>query len=223
MLDQKSLSIIPNPSTAGVMKSMTGDWGEILVNLGVLISILSSWLAWTMICAEIPMVAANNGTFPTWFARKNKNGAASSALWISSLIMQTVMLLVYFANHAWLALLAISAITVLPAYFASSLYLVKICLNGQYSKLKYEGYHVALLSGIIGMIFCLFMLYASELKYVAMTPFLITAGIPFYIWARNQSNDSAPVFNRYELLALLSLFFIDLVVVYLFYLKIIIL
>lgn len=214
ILNQTSLSTIPNPSTAGVMKDMTGDWGEILINLGVLISILSSWLAWTMICAEIPMVAATNGTFPSWFARKNKNGAASSALWISSLLMQTVMLLVYFANHAWLALLAISAITVLPAYFASSLYLVKICIDGQYRKLKAEGYGIALLSGIIGIIFCLFMLYASEFKYVAMTPFLLTTGVPFYIWARKQSNDNKPVFTKLELASLSILLVLDVVAVY---------
>lgn len=219
ILNQASLSIIPNPSTAGVMKVMTGAWGEILVNLGVLISILSSWLAWTMICAEIPMVAATNGTFPSWFARKNKNGAASSALWISSLMMQIVMLLVYFANHAWLALLAISAITVLPAYFASSLYLVKICIDGEYRKRKPQGGSLALLSGIIGIIFCAFMLYASELKYVAMTPFLITSGIPFYVLARKQSKDKKSIFTKVEFFSLIGLFLLDAYILYKLYIQ----
>lgn len=217
ILGQHQLSVIPNPSTAGVMKTMTGEWGEVLVNLGVLISILSSWLAWTMICAEIPMVAATNGTFPTWFAKKNDKGSASSALWISSALMQLVVLIVYFANNAWLALLAISAITVLPAYFASSLYLAKMCLDGKYKEARADGRVLALISGVIGAVFCLFMLYASEIEYVAMTPFLITAGIPLYIWARKQNKDADVLFNRREMGALILLLLIDLLVVFLLY------
>ena len=41
-----------------------------MIILGVLISVLTSWLAWTIICAELPMVAAQNGTFPKPFKRK---------------------------------------------------------------------------------------------------------------------------------------------------------
>ena len=187
------------------------------VNLGVLISILSSWLAWTMICAEIPMVAATNGTFPSWFAKKNKNGAASSALWISSALMQIVVLLVYFANNAWLALLAISAITVLPAYFASSLYLAKVCINGEYRKRQGERLIIALISGMIGAIFCLFMVYASEITYVAMTPFILTAGVPFYIWARKEDKDVTALFSWAEMVALITLLILDLIVIGLIY------
>ncbi|WP_337230407.1 amino acid permease, partial [Proteus terrae] len=55
VLPQKTLSMIPTPSTAGILKTVSGDWGEWLINIGVLVSVLTSWLAWTMICAEIPM------------------------------------------------------------------------------------------------------------------------------------------------------------------------
>ena len=68
-----------------------------------------------MICAEIPMAAAQNGTFPKAFSVKNKNGAASTSLWVSSLFMQLVVFVVYFSNNAWLTMLAISALMVLPA------------------------------------------------------------------------------------------------------------
>lgn len=80
VLPQKALSTIPTPSTAGILKTVVGDWGEWLINIGVLVSVLTSWLAWTMICAEIPMAAAQNGTFPKAFSVKNKNGAASTSL-----------------------------------------------------------------------------------------------------------------------------------------------
>lgn len=216
VMSQSTLGQLANPSTAGVMKSLTGDWGEWLINVGVLISILSSWLAWTMICAEIPMVAAQNGTFPAAFAIKNDKGAASTSLWVSSAIMQAVLLLVYFANNAWLALLAISAVMVLPAYFTSAAYLIKVCLTGEYARRASDGRIMAIVSGVIGVIFCLFMVYASEIKYVAMTPLIITLGIPLNIWAKLQNQKSKNIFNQCEYAALLLLLVIDALVLYLF-------
>ena len=223
ILSQQDLSQIPNPSTAGVMKAMTGEWGEVLINLGVLISILSSWLAWTIICAEIPMVAATNGTFPSWFARKNRKGSASFALWVSSAMMTLVLILVYFAHKAWLTLLAISAITVLPAYFASSLYLARICVNGEYQRRQPAGRTIALMSGAIGVIFCGFMVYASEIKYLAMTPLLLTAGVPLYVLARKQGKDSGPLFSKPEMIALILLLTLDLLVAFILHKHLIVL
>lgn len=217
VLSQQTLSVIPNPSTAGVMKSLTGNWGEWLINIGVLISILTSWLAWTMICAEIPQVAGRNGTFPKVFATENQKGSASTALWVSSGLMQCVVLMVYFSHDAWLTLLGISAICVLPAYFASAAYLIKTCLNGEYKQHQSAGRGLALFSSLVGAGFCLFMLYASDLQYVAMTPLLLTLGLPLFLWARRQDRSSDSMLNKAERLALLLLLAIDILVIALYF------
>ncbi|MCV5473498.1 arginine:agmatine antiporter, partial [Escherichia coli] len=47
--------------------------------------------------------------------------------------MQIVVLLVYFSNDAWLAMLAISTLTVLPAYLMTTAYLFKLCISGEYA------------------------------------------------------------------------------------------
>ncbi|MDH0094136.1 MULTISPECIES: basic amino acid/polyamine antiporter [Achromobacter] len=217
VLSQQTLSTIPNPSTAGVMKHLTGDWGEWLINLGVLISILTSWLAWTMICAEIPQAAGRNGTFPKVFATENNKGSASTALWVSSGIMQCVVLMVYFSHHAWLTLLGISAICVLPAYFASAAYLLKICLNGEYRKHHSAGRGLAIFSSLVGTGFCLFMLYASNIQYIKMTPLLLTLGLPLFFWARRQDHASNAVLNGAERCALALLLAIDILVIALYF------
>ena len=163
------------------------------------------------------MVAAENGTFPSWFAKKNKTGSASSALWASSFLMQAVVLLVYFANNAWLALLAISAIAVLPAYLAASLYLMTLCRNGEYARRQASGRKLALISSLIGAVFCLFMVYASAIKYVAMTPLLFTLGLPLYIWAKRQDTTTHTLFSRRESVGLVVLLAVDILVAYLYF------
>ena len=213
---QSILSDIPTPSTAGILKSLTGDWGEWLINIGVLVSVLTSWLAWTMICAEIPMVAAQDGTFPKKFAQKNKNGSASVSLWVSSGVMQLVILLVYFSNHAWLAMLAISALTVLPAYLMSTAYLLKLCITGEYSKYTNKNSTITLIISLIGILFCLLMFYASEVKYLIMVPMLLTAGLPIFIWSRVKHFKDKPIFAQIELKILILLIVLDISILILF-------
>lgn len=217
VMPQSELSVIATPSTAGILKSIVGDWGEIMITLGVLISVLTSWLAWTMICAEIPMVAAENGTFPKPFAQKNKNGAASVSLWISSFFMQIILFMVYFSSHAWLAMLAISALTVLPAYLMSTAYLFKLCITDEYEQYPTEHSRIsALFCSVISMIFCLFMFYASEIKYLAMVPLLLTFGLPLFFWARIKSDGTESLFTTIERVFFISLIALDILVLVLY-------
>ena len=220
VLTQHELSAIPTPSTAGILKIVVGEWGKIMIILGVLISVLTSWLAWTIICAELPMVAAQNGTFPKPFSKKNVKGSASVSLYISSAFMQIVVLLVYFSNDAWLAMLAISTLTVLPAYLMTTAYLFKLCISGEYA--SYTTNHsrsAALVSSIIGFVFCLFMFYASEIKYLAIVPVLLTLGVPLFIWARKKDDRADKIFTLRELAFFILLLVLDIIVFILLHYK----
>ncbi|MGL4674642.1 MAG: amino acid permease, partial [Wohlfahrtiimonas sp.] len=66
-MTQTELAAVANPSTAGVLQKVVGEWGNWLMSVGLIISVLAGWLAWTMVCAEIPMVAGEKGAFPKAF------------------------------------------------------------------------------------------------------------------------------------------------------------
>ena len=72
-MSQNDLAQVANPSTAGILEKAVGPWGAWVMNTGLVISVLTSWLAWTMVTAQIPQAAAQNGTFPRAFAKENKN------------------------------------------------------------------------------------------------------------------------------------------------------
>lgn len=63
VMPQAELAQVSNPSTAGVLAHVVGQWGDWLMSAGLIISVLAGWLAWTMLCAEIPMVAGQKGAF----------------------------------------------------------------------------------------------------------------------------------------------------------------
>ena len=215
---QHTLESIPNPSTAGVLAIVVGRWGEWLMNIGLIISVLTSWIAWTLLCAEIPLAAGLNGTFPKVFSRVNRNGTAGVGLLVSTIIMQIAMLVVHFADNAWQAMYSVSSLVMLPAYLTTTLFLFKLCRTKQYSRYAAKGIVLASVSGIVGFLFCLFMFYAGGLNYVAMVPVFLTLGVPLFLRARREQiaqGDTAPVFLASEKWYLAILLALDVLAVYL--------
>ncbi|MBE6452517.1 MAG: amino acid permease [Alphaproteobacteria bacterium] len=210
-MNQEQLAKIANPSTAGILQEIVGPWGAWLMNIGLLVSVLTSWLAWTMVTAQIPQAAAEDGTFPKYFAKENKNGSPSVSLYITSLAMQLFLLLVYFSNNAWNTMLSITSVMVLPAYFISCAYLWKICEDGEYPSSIFFKRSSALITSIIGSIYALWLIYAAGLNYLLMAAVIIALGIPVYIWARKEHAPKTCAFSGHErflacILILISLF-----------------
>lgn len=210
VMTQSALSQVQTPSTAGIAKILLGEWGELFISIGVVISVLSAWLAWTMLCAEIPMTAANYGTFPKIFKKFNKKEAPSVSVSVSSLVMQLALVLVYFSSDAWVTLLDISALLVLPAYLTSTLFLLKLTYSGDIKKTGKKPL-MACVTSVIGAVFCLFMFCTSNLNYLLMIPVFLTVGIPIYMYARveNKAFQNQRIFSRKEICFLLCLILFD--------------
>ena len=215
-MTQAELSAVPTPSTAGVLERAVGPWGSWLMNVGLIIAVLASWLAWTLITAEMPYAASKNGTFPRQFSKENAAGAPSVSLWVTSLLMQLALLLVYFSNNAWSMMLSITGVMVLPAYLISMLFLWKTCEDGQYPQKAPTGRAAALACAALGTLYGFWLIYAAGLHYMLMAMVLIALGIPVYIWSRKQHPDQTPLFKNYEKVILVLLVLAALVAIYLF-------
>lgn len=197
-MTQAELAAVPDPSTAGVLEKAVGPWGAWLMNIGLIVATLASWLAWTMITAQMPQSMAEDGAMPKAFAKENKAGSPSTSLWVTSFAMQLGMLLVYFSNNAWNTMLSITAVMVLPAYLTSTAYLWKICEDGEYPAGMATRRSAALFTSILGSIYALWLIYAAGLSYLLMAVVFLAIGIPVYIWARKQNAPGAKVFRESE-------------------------
>lgn len=215
-LTQEEIASVANPSTAGVLEKVVGPWGAWMMNIGLLVAVLSSWLAWTMIAAEIPAAAAENGTFPKQFAVQNENGSPSVSLWVTSFLMQLAIFLVYFSNDAWNTMLSITGVMVLPAYLASTAYLWKLTEDGEYAKISPKGRAAALITSTLGTLYALWLVYAAGLKYLFLAVIFLALGIPVFIWARRQKKDGTPVFTRGEVAVVTLLVIAAVAAVYVF-------
>src|SRR5215470_9729902 len=60
VLARADIAGIRQPSMAGVLEAVVGHWGAIFISVGLLVSVLGAYLAWSLICAEVLSVAAKN-------------------------------------------------------------------------------------------------------------------------------------------------------------------
>lgn len=215
-LSQAQLATISNPSTAGILKLAVGSWGAWLMNIGLLVAVLASWLAWTLIVIEMPYAMAQNKTFPKVFAKSNKNDTPNVSLWVTSIIMQLAMFLVYFSSNAWNTMLSITSVMVLPAYLASTCYLWKICEDGEFNTKAGIGRAFALFTSVVGTIYALWLIYAAGLKYLLLAVVFIAVGIPVYIWARKEVSRKDSVFTSCEKCLVGIILLISIIAIYIF-------
>jgi len=185
---QGELAALANPSTAELLQDVVhAKWGGVIMNLGVIIALLTSWLAFTIMIAQIPYAAAKDGTFPQIFTHENQNGAPDVSLWVTSGVMQLTMIMVYFSNNAWNTMLTITSVMILPPYLASTLYLWQMCAAKKYPADAMIKAGFALIYGIAVSVYVIWMIYAAGVKYLAMAFIFLAIGIPVYIWARSDA------------------------------------
>lgn len=52
VIQQNHISALSNPSMAAVLEHIVGHWGAVLVNIGLIISVLGAWLGWTLLAVN---------------------------------------------------------------------------------------------------------------------------------------------------------------------------
>lgn len=202
ILARPELAALPNPSMARLMGHMSGSWGKALISVGLIVSVLASYVSWTLFSAEVPFSAARHGAFPAIFLRQNRNGTPIASLWLSSLTVQFCLLLVWLLGKGYTNLLLISTSMILVPYLLIGLFLLKLSLSGQGNGLMRV---VALVASGYG----LWLLYAAGVEYLLLSLLLYGPGLLLFLYSRSQVVDGKKLNGRERLLAgvtLLSLF-----------------
>lgn len=204
-MSQGELATLAPPSTAAILKRIVGTWGEVVINLGIVIALLTSWLVWTLLVAQLPWACAKDGTFPKVFARTNANGVPSVSLWVSAIIMQLAMLLVYFANNAWNVMLSITGVVILPAYIGSAAYLWKLIWTKQYPEKAIYSARMSLVVSVTATLYGIWLIYSAGLQYLLAGTFIYAIGLAIFMWARKEKAPNEPVFTKIELIIAVAL------------------
>ncbi|ADK13997.1 MULTISPECIES: arginine-ornithine antiporter [Clostridium] len=197
IMNRARLSGLDTPSMAYVLESVVGKWGAIVINLGLVISLLGATLGWTLLAAEIPYIAAKDGMFPKVFAKENKNGSAVNSLWITNILVEISLILTLFSSSTYQILYSIASGAILIPYFLSALFGLKFELMSK----EENGRTKNIIIASVATIYTAWLVYAAGLKYVLLETILFAIGIVAFTIASKENNSNKKknyIFLSYE-------------------------
>ncbi|MDO4904478.1 MAG: basic amino acid/polyamine antiporter [Lautropia sp.] len=197
VLPRAQIAGMSNPSMAGVLAHMVGPWGKVLISVCLIVSVLSSYLSWTLYATEIPHMGAKNGAFPASFIKLNRNEVPQGSLLFTTLTVQLCLFLVWQTGNSYEALLMISTSMILVPYFLIGAYLLKLSfaqnLNWSYK-----------LTGLIATPYALWIVYAAGVEYLLFSVLLYLPGVLLFLYSQHRHHGSWRL-GRADRLVLLAL------------------
>lgn len=186
LMNPENVANASRPAMAYLLESAVGPWGAMLINAGLVISVLGAWLGWTLLAAEIPFVAGKDGVFPKWFTKENKNNAPANALWLTNGLIQLFLFTFLFSDAAYNFAFSLASSAILIPYAFSAFYQVKVAKNG-------IGYNAGerrtrdILIGAVASIYGIWLIYAAGIDYLLLTTLLYAPGTLLYIKAQREN------------------------------------
>ena len=196
IMTQPELAKLQNPSMAGVLKHVVGEWGAILISIGLAISLLGALLSWALLCAEILFATAKDNTMPAFLKKENANHVPVNALWLTNSMIQIFLLITLVSAGTYTSLIYLASSMILVPYLWSAAYAVLLCIKGETYSQASRSRFKDLLVGLIALIYAMWLLYAAGPKYLLLSALLYAPGVFFFAKAKREQGE--PLFVAAE-------------------------
>ncbi|HEY0334179.1 MAG TPA: basic amino acid/polyamine antiporter [Stenotrophomonas sp.] len=194
VIERAEVAGMRQPSMAAVLEAVVGPWGAVFVSVGLIVSVLGAYLAWSLICAEVMFTAAKTRDMPKVFAKENANKVPVVALWATNIIVQLIVITTYWSRDAFgLMLNLTSAMALIPFLFVAG-YGFKLTRSGESYETRPQGRSRDLVMALIATLYTIFLLYAGGMKFIVLSAVLYAPGTALYFWARREQG--LQVFTR---------------------------
>jgi APA family basic amino acid/polyamine antiporter len=192
------------PFSAAVNTMFGGHWAGYIMAVVVIISGFGALNGWTMICAEMPLAAANDGLFPDRFKRLSRTGVPVFGIIASTVLASIAMAINYIGSggaSVFTTLVLMTGITSAIPYAFSALAQIKWRIVDRRAM---HGARFArdMIVAVLALVFSILFIYysrntdASGFQYWA--PFVLAGvalvlGIPVYFAQRGKMTQPEPV------------------------------
>jgi APA family basic amino acid/polyamine antiporter len=181
-----------------------GTWAGNVMAILVIISGFGALNGWTMICAEMPLAAANDGLFPDQFKRISQAGVPSYGIVASTLLASVAMILNFLGSSgatAFTTLVLMSGITAAIPYAFSALAQLKWRWR-DHRTLETPRFVRDTIVAVVSLVFSILFIYYSRNTgnslWIVWAPFFLAGaalllGIPVYARQRAAMTEPEPV------------------------------
>ena len=188
VLARAEIAGMRQPSMAGVLEAVVGHWGAVFISVGLIVSVLGAYLAWSLICAEVLYTAAKTKDMPSVFARENQAKAPVAALWLTNIIVQLIVISTYWSRDAFSLMLNLTSAMSLIPYFLVAAYAFKLTQRGETYEVRPEERTRDLVIAIVATLYTAFMLWAGGMRCILLACILFGPGTALYYWARREQD-----------------------------------
>ncbi len=204
VLPTSQLADATAPFSDAVDSMFGGTWAGNLMAVAVIISGFGALNGWTMICAEMPLAAANDGLFPAQFKKLSPKGVPAFGIIASTVLASIAMAINYLGSNGatvFTTLVLMTGITAAIPYGFSALAQIKWRLADR-RELETPRFArdlaVAVISVIFSVLFIWYSRFTGESFWVYWSPFLLAGGalvlgIPVYRMQRSKMTEPEPV------------------------------
>lgn len=186
ILPRSELAMLRQPSVGGVLEAAVGRWGSIFIGIGLIVSVLGAYLAWTLMAAEVLSIAAKKKDMPAFLARENANEVPSTALLMTSLLIQAVLIATLFSDDAFTFALSLCSHMSLFPYFFAAAYALKLTLQREGYERDDEGLGKDKLIAVLAVIYTIFLLFAGGMKFMVLGFIIYAPGTALYYITRRE-------------------------------------
>lgn len=187
VMPQDELAGVNQPSMAAVLESIVGPWGSVFIRVGVIVSVLGAYLAWTLMSAEVLYIPAKSEDMPRFLGRTNSKGAPVAALMMAAGLVTLLLIALLFAADALDFMLDLTAALALIPYLLAAAYALKLTATretyGDGKSLVPD-----MVIAAVATIYTLFLLYAAGMDKLLLSCILYAPAAALYFKARRERN-----------------------------------
>ncbi len=187
ILPAQEIAELRQPSVGGVLEAAYGQWGSVFISVGLIISVLGAYLAWTLMAAEVLLVAAKDKDMPSFLSRVNSDtDVPTSALLMTTILIQIVLALASLSDDAFnFALDLTSSLSLIPFVLAAG-YALKLCLRGETYDEQPAGRSRELVIAAVATAYTVFLLFAAGPKFILVSFIIYAPASVLFVMARRE-------------------------------------
>ncbi|MDZ5619894.1 basic amino acid/polyamine antiporter [Nocardioides bizhenqiangii] len=200
ILPAAEIAELRQPSMAGVLEEAVGQWGQVLVSIGLVVSVLGAYLAWTLMSSEVLFVAAQARDMPRFLAKVDDNDVPTASLLMTTALIQVMLVVTLFSDDAFnFALDLTSALTLIPFLLAAG-YALKLVITRETYEDQPHGWTRELVISALATAYTMFLLFAAGPRFLLVSFVIYAPATILFVMARREQGRT--LFSPRELVVL---------------------
>lgn len=190
ILPRDELAALRQPSMASVFEAAVGTWGAWFIGIGLVVSVLGAYLAWTLMAAEVLFTAARDGDMPSFLSRVNGNRVPVVAVVFTTALIQLVLLITLLSEDAFTFTLKLCSALSLVPYLLAAAYALKLGVTREtYAEIRPADRRRDLCVAGLATLYTAFMIVVAGPEFLLLSCLIYAPGTVLFVITRREQRE----------------------------------